>query len=169
MITGRLVSSFPSASYQAVRLSEHDLEGLLVLDRRIGDALEHVLRRAVAHRPAADRGDHVGASDVLPVVEFLSGAQRERVGLLVVGDAPAVDHLRLGLARLVHAEQRVVDQQRVIAGHVGGGPDRIEDLEVAMQHGAQRARARGCGLSLDEVRSGECRGDCRTGFDERSA
>jgi hypothetical protein len=79
-------------------------------------------------------------------MEFQAVAQHEGIGLLVVRDVPLVDHLRLHVAIVVQAEQGVVDQQAVVAGHVGGGPDRVEDLEVAVQHGAYRARFAGCCL-----------------------
>ena len=43
------------------------------------------------------------------------------------------------------AEQRVVDHVAVVADDVGGGPDRIEDLEVRVHHGPQRLlRVGGC-------------------------
>jgi len=40
--------------HQAIGLVEDDLEGLVVLDRRVGDALEHVLGGTVARGPAAN-------------------------------------------------------------------------------------------------------------------
>ena len=73
-------------------------------------------------------------------------AQSERMRELVGGDLVLADHLRLDLALLVGGEQRVVDHVAVIADDVGGGPDRIEDLEIGVHDGAQRlsprARAR---------------------------
>ena len=155
--------------HQAIGLLKDDLEGLVVLDGRVGDPLEHVLGGAVAGGPAADRGDDIGAGDGLPVVELQAVAQRERIGLLVVGDAPLVDHLRLDVAIVVQSEQRVVDQQTVVAGHVGGGPDRIEDLEIAVQHGANRARLGRCGLCLEQAGGRYGSSGRHAAFDERTA
>src|SRR5262249_48088473 len=41
-------------------------------------------------------------------------------------------------ALLVHGEQGVVDHVAVVAADVGGGPDRIDDLEVRVHDRAQR-------------------------------
>src|SRR5204863_469332 len=46
-------------------------------------------------------------------------------------------HLRPDLVLLVGGEQRVVDHVAVVAAHVRGGPDRIEDRQVRVRHDAQ--------------------------------
>src|SRR5204863_9901303 len=53
-----------------------------------------------------------------------------------------VHHLRLDLALGIHREQRVVDHVAVVADDGGGGPDRIDDLEVRVQNHAQRGLGR---------------------------
>ena len=111
-----------------------------------------MLGGTVTGGPAADRGNHIGARDGLSVVELQAIAEREGVRFLVVGHAPLVDHLRFDVTVVVQPEQGVVDQQTVVAGHVGRRPDRIEDLEVAMQDDTRRLRRGGRQLCLQESR-----------------
>src|SRR4051794_10282227 len=59
-------------------------------------------------------------------------AQGELVSELVGAFVVFLDHLRLDLALAVHGEERVVDHVAVVAGDVGSGPDRVDDLEVGM-------------------------------------
>ena len=79
----------------------------------------------------------------LPSCQSEPVAQREGVGQLVRRLVVFLDHLRLDLALLVHREERVVDHVAVVAGDVGRGPDRIDDLEVRMHDDAQRRLRRG--------------------------
>ena len=101
------------------------------------DEGHHLLAERVLRGPALDRGDAVLGRDRRTVVPGQSVAQRERIGELVRRNVVLVDHLRLDLALLVHREERVVDHVAVIAGDVGGGPDRVDDLEVGMHHHLQ--------------------------------
>ncbi len=125
-----------------VALFERDGEGLLVLRGDILDALHHVLAAAVAHGPALDRRDDVRRRHIRPVMPFEAGAKFEgpshRAGVVIV----AVDHLRFRVALAVDAEQRVVDHAAVIGGHVRRRPDRVVAGNVAVEHGANRARRR---------------------------
>ena len=77
-------------------------------------------------------GSDVGRGDRRAVVPLEPVAQLEGPGELVVAHRPALDHLRLRLELGVEREQRVVDQVAVVADDVGGGPDRIEDLQIRM-------------------------------------
>lgn len=49
--------------------------------------------------------------------------------LLFIG---AFQHLQAGAELAVDAEQGIEDEKPVIAGDVGGGPDRIEDGEIGL-------------------------------------
>jgi hypothetical protein len=124
--------------HQAERLLEHDAEGLVV-DR--AHLRGHPGEQAALHvlvAEALDRGDDVGRGDRRAIGPSEAVAQLEGPGELVVAHCPALDHLRLGLELLVEREQRVVDQVAVVAHDVGGGPDRIEDLEIRMHHDLER-------------------------------
>ena len=91
------------------------------------------------------------------VGELQPVAQLERIGELVVGEAPLADHLRLRALLAVEREQRVVDHRAVVGGDVRGGPDRVERAQVALHHGADGARA-GRGLRADDAGSAGKRG-----------
>ena len=95
------------------------------------------------------RGDAVAGQDLLAVMERQTVAQRQFPGLAVVVDAMARDHLRLHLELGVVAVQRVEHRQRVVAGDIGGGPDRIERRQVGMRDEIDRLRS---------VRPGDPRG-----------
>jgi len=64
-------------------------------------------------------------------------AQREAVGLAVVADGPAVDHLRLRLELDVAGEQRVVDHVGVDADDGLRAPEGIDRAHVGMHRHAQ--------------------------------
>ena len=66
------------------------------------------------------------------VMEGQSVAQRQFPGLAVVVDAMALHHLRLHLELGVVGIQGVEHRQRVVAGDVCGGPDRIEGGQVGL-------------------------------------
>ncbi len=123
--------------HETAGLAQEDAEGV---GRRRIHAL-HELHQRRAHRialaPALQRGDHVLARDRLAVVELQALAQLEGPQPVVAALGPALDHLRLDLGAFVGAEQRVVDHVAVVAAHVGGGPDRIQDRQVGVRHHAQ--------------------------------
>ena len=79
------------------------------------------------------------SSDVtgLPSCHSRPSRSVKRIALAVGRDVVLLDHLRLDRALLVLREQRVIDHVAVVADDVGGGPDRIEDLQVRMHHRAQ--------------------------------
>ena len=129
---------------QAGLLLELDREGLRVAGRHRVDEAHHLLAERIFRGPALDRGDAILRCDRGAVVPGKAVAQREGVGELVGRDVVLVDHLRLDLALLVHGEERVVDHVAVVARDVGGGPDRIDDLDVGVHHrleGGLRIRA----------------------------
>jgi predicted amidohydrolase YtcJ len=99
--------------------------------------LEQRAAHGVALAPALQAGDDVVAGDRLAVVEFQALAQLEGPQPVVGAFGPALDHLRLDLGVLVGAEQGVVDHVAVVAAHVGGGPDRVQDGQVGVRHDAQ--------------------------------
>ena len=109
-----------------------------VVGRHRLDEAHQLLAGGVLGAPALDRGDAVLGRDRLAVVPEEAVAQREGVGELVRALGVSLDHLRLDLALLVHREEGVVDHVAVVAGDVGRGPDRIDDLEVRMHHDLQR-------------------------------
>src|SRR5262245_2074110 len=57
----------------------------------------------------------------------------------------------------------------MIASHVGRGPNWIEDLKVAMQHGANRTRLGGVRLCLEEAGGGHGGGTRHSALDKRTA
>src|SRR3546814_2349821 len=70
-------------------------------------------------------------------------AEREGPHQAVRAGRPGVDHLRLDLVVRIRREQRVPDHVGMVPGDVGGGPDRIDDLEVADRDGPEdRKRTR---------------------------
>jgi hypothetical protein len=75
-------------------------------------------------------------------------------GELVVAHRPALDHLRTRLELGVKREERVVDHVAVIADDVGGGPDRIDDLEIRVHDGLQRLARLGVDGRCGEQRHG---------------
>ena len=82
-------------------------------------------RRGRADLPVAlERGDDVVRVELLAVVELHALADREDVGLAVLGDLHAFGELRDRLCVLVARVERLVDMQRDVArglrrGHVG--------------------------------------------------
>ena len=93
--------------------------------------------------------DWMQSSDVtgVAVAPHQTVTQGEGPGELVGRHLPLVDHLRLDLQLLVEGEQRVPDQVAEAALDVGGGPDRIEDLQIRVHHRPDRLRAGGVGPS----------------------
>jgi hypothetical protein len=122
---------------EAVGPGQLDLQRLGVAAAHALDRREHQLAHGVALAPADQRGGTVFRSDRLAVVEAQSVTQHESPGLAVGRGLPLVDHLRLGLEVLVHRKQRVVDHVAVIAADIGGGPDRIDVLQVGVRNDAQ--------------------------------
>jgi hypothetical protein len=123
--------------HDAGRRLELDLEGLGIERLDVGDLGPQQLAVRRAHRPAPERRHDVLRRDRRAVVEFEPVAQGEGPGQLVRRGRPLVDHLRLDLEVAVQREQRVVDHVAVVAHDVGGGPDRIEDLEIRMVDDAE--------------------------------
>ena len=124
--------------HQAEGLLEHDAEGAVV-DRV--HRLRHPGEQAALHvlvGEALDRGQDISRSDRRSVVPLEPVAQLEGPGELVVAHRPALDHLRLRLELGVEREQLVVDQVAVVAHDVGGGPHRIDNLEIRMHHDLDR-------------------------------
>src|SRR5262249_31661689 len=70
-------------------------------------------------------------------------AQGQCIGELVGADLVLVHHLRPDLTLRVHSEERVVDHVAMVPRDVGGGPDRIHNLEVRM-HDHSEGRLRRC-------------------------
>ena len=137
---------------EAVGAGELDLERLGVAAADALDRREHQLAHGVALAPADQRGGAVVGGDRLAVMEAQAVAQHEGVSLAVGRGLPLVDHLRLGLEVFVHREQRVVDHVAVVAADVGGGPDRIDVLQVGMRDDAQHRAARLAEAGLGEQR-----------------
>ena len=137
---------------QAGRRLELDREGLRVVRRHRIDKAHQLLAERVARAPALDRGDAVLGRHRRAVVPDQAVAQRESVGELVRALVVLLEHLRLDLALLVHGEERVVDHVAVVARDVGGGPDRIDDLDVGMHHRLQGSLG---------VAGADRRGQCR--------
>ena len=125
--------------HQAVGLLQHDPEGLVVHRLEAGDEAQQLQARRIARAPALERGDAVLRRDRLAVVPFEAVAQGEGVGEPVGAQRPSVSTIcGCGCELLVHREQRVPHHVAVVAHDVGGGPDRIEDLEVRMHHRLDR-------------------------------
>jgi hypothetical protein len=143
--------------YQTVGLFQLQHEGPGVNGARVfHDPIERPAQRVLL-RPALQRGDDVGARDRRAVVPFQPVAQSEGPGQLVVAQRPLVDHLRLDLAGGIGREQRIVDHVAVIARDVGGGPDRVEDLEIRMRHDPQRRLRLGRAGDAQRQRRGDGR------------
>ena len=154
--------------HEAVTLLELDRESLRVLRFDPLDALHHVLAAAIACRPALDRRDDVCRRHVGAVVPLEAVAKLERPGHVAGVIAVLADHLWLGFAFFVDAEERVVDHAAVIGGHVRGRPDRVVGRNVAVEDGADRARRRRSRLGARERgRSGDSR-RCGRGLQDRT-
>jgi hypothetical protein len=123
--------------HEAGGLLQRDAELILADRLHLLDEGHEGAAHGVALAPAFERGDDVLARHRRAVVELEPGAQLEVVNLLVRRHLPRVDHLRLDPALLVGAEQRVVDHVAVVAAHVGGRPDRVEDRQVGVRHDGQ--------------------------------
>jgi hypothetical protein len=70
-------------------------------------------------------------------------------------------HLRMRLEVVVLTVQRVEHQVRVVARHIGGGPDRIERGEIGLRHEFQHALR----LGRQDVRCCERCGGCERRFE----
>ena len=101
------------------------------------------LPHAVARAPAPDRGHAIGRRHRRPVVPEQAVAQAEGPHQAVGARRPVLDHLRADLESLVEGEQGVVHHVAVVAADVGGGPDRIEVLQVGVRDDSQRRFAGG--------------------------
>ena len=112
--------------HQAERIAQRQGEGEIVHRVELGAGREQGLADDVAVLPAQDRGDGVGGPHRAAVMEFQATAQAEHPGLAVVGDLPAVDHLRLRLAARIEREELIVDEIAVI-GRVGRGVEHRVD------------------------------------------
>ena len=90
-------------------------------------------------------------------------AQLELIGELVGRDAVLADHLRMRRELGVDREQRVEHHVAVIAGDVGGRPDRVEHAQIRLRDKAQGLRVGRAGPRAKTV-GGERR---RPGGDRR--
>src|SRR4029077_13051987 len=102
----------------------------------------------------------------LPVMPSQVVTQRERVLHAVWRHGGPSDHLRLYSKLLVRAEQGVVHEVTVVAGDVGGRPDRIDDLQIGLRHEAKGLAAR---LRGDRWRAQHCSGGRARAPNELSA
>ena len=111
-----------------------------VIDRfqRIKLFLDHQSHRRVADHPAVDAGDGILCQHRRSVVEFQARPQLEGPGLEIGAGLMALAHLRLRFELIVHAVQRVPDQQPAVAVDVLRGPDRIKVRQVRLRDEAQR-------------------------------
>ena len=132
IMNGTLLSIFASASMtKPIGCLSTSLNGLGVHGVERGGVAHQRLTHAVLGTPATQRCDAIRGRHRRTVVPLEAVAQREGVGELVVAHRPCVDHLRLGLVVRIEREQRVPDHVGVVAGDVGGGPDRIERAQVS--------------------------------------
>jgi hypothetical protein len=79
----------------------------------------------IAGTPALDASDAIPRQHLGAVVEGQTRAQAQRPPPAVFLDDGALDHLRLRLIVAIDAEQRVEDEEAMVAGLIGGGPDRV--------------------------------------------
>ena len=120
------------------RLLEDEFEGLGVDGIERGHVGQQHLAQRIAPRPSLQRGHAIGGRHRRAVVPLEAIAQGEGPGELVGAGLPAVDHLRLDLAGLVHREQRVEDMQREGPGDVHRRGMGIEDRDLGLQDDRQR-------------------------------
>ena len=123
--------------HEAVGLVQGEGERLVVDDRELLGELDELLAHSVLRAPALDGSDAVRGGHRVPVVPHETVAQGEGVGEAIVAHRPVTDHLRLDLEVLVRREQGVVHHVPVVAGDVGGGPDRVDVLEVRVRDDPQ--------------------------------
>ena len=98
----------------------------------VGRLHQRLRRTASRFAQRLMRGDAVARQHRRAVVEFQPVAQRQvPLALPSLLDDVAGDHLRLRLELRVDAVQRVEHHEPVVAGDVGGGPDRIEEVRSA--------------------------------------
>ena len=128
--------------HEPVGLLERHPDGLFVRRLEAGDEGQELLPHGVAGPPALERGDAVLGRDRLAVMPCEPVPQGEGPGQLVGRDLVAIDHLRAHLELVVEREQGVVDHVAVVDGDQRRRPDRVDDLEVRVQGGAQRLRLR---------------------------
>ena len=121
---------------------EHETPGLLELDgegevvyglHRLDDG-HHLLAHAVAITPTLDGGDAVVGGYRAPVVPIEPLAELDGVGLAVLAHGGGLRHLRMDLELLVRGEEGVPDHVAVVAADVGRRPDRVDVLEVRVDH-----------------------------------
>ena len=98
----------------------------------VGRGAQHAAE-PVALPPALDARDAIARQHGVAVVELQAVAQRD-VPLSAIGACHvARRHLRMRLEVVVLTVQRVEHQVRVVARHIGGGPDRIERGQVGLR------------------------------------
>ena len=111
--------------------------------QRVQTRFDH-LAHGVARHPASEAGNHVARQNRLAVVKLQPCTKLEGPGPAVIGDLMALRHLRLRVELTVDAVQRVPNEQRGIADHVLGAPDRVEIGEVRLGDELQQLGAGGC-------------------------
>jgi hypothetical protein len=94
--------------------------------------------------------------------EALTQGEGERQ--VVVGERPALGHLRLDLALGILGTDLVEDHEGVVARDNGRGPDRVEAGEVGLRDDAQHARR----TTLRAHHCGSGYAGCRCGHDAAS-
>jgi hypothetical protein len=122
---------------QRERLFELDRKPLIAVRLHLVEHRRHRLPVSVARHPALDRGDAIGAAHRAAVMKAEPVAQFELISELIRRDAVIADHLRMRREFGVDREQVVEHAIAVVAGDVGGGPDRIENAQVGLRDEAQ--------------------------------
>ena len=116
-----------------------EADGAVVGRGQLGGGGQQQAAHDVALAPAPDAGDAVAGQHGRAVMEQQAGAQRERPQLAVILRQCAGQHLGRHGGRAVLAVQRVEHQEGVVAGDVGGSPDRVQDGHVGLGDEFQRA------------------------------
>ena len=120
--------------HQPERLFQDQFNGLVIDCAQIGSVFHQHLAHAVFFPPSFERSHSICSGHGCTVVEHQSVAQSHGVGELVVTHRIILHHLRLNVQFAVECKQGVVHHVPVVAGHVGSGPDRVNDLQVRVHH-----------------------------------
>ena len=125
------------------RLLQGERDGAVVRRLQLLGLAEQELSHRVPLPPSADGRDAVRGRDRASVVPREPVAQGDGVDPAVVAHRVPRGHLRLGLEVRVRPEEGVVDRVAVVAGDEGGGPDRIDVLEIRVDGDVELALAGG--------------------------
>ena len=141
---------------QGKRLLELEADHLVGRGRDLVGDRGEIGPERIALPPALDRGNAVLRQHRRVVVEFQSVAQRDVPLQLVAAHRVAGCHLRMRLELVVEPVQGVEHQERVVAGDVGRGPDRIERGQIGLRNEFQYL----LGIGARDARSGQGNCEC---------